>query len=491
MKLTVGAKIKIENPSREAVKWCHDNLVIPNPDFYKKERMGKWTGNTPESIILYECNGSEWLLPFGCINRFWRETAFRCSYKLEFSGLRRFNYQSYINLYEYQQNAVEAALRAKNGIIVMPCGAGKTQTALELVARIGGKALWLTHTQDLLNQSMIRAKSVYDCSEYGTITGGKVNIGNGITFATIQTMSKLDLPQYRDCWDVVIVDECHKAVGSPTKVMQFYKVLSNLSCRYKFGLTATPKRADGLEKSMFALLGDIVCEVTKDDVKDTTCPIKVQMLRTDYFPDCDIVLAGDGTINYAKLVEDLTHNEVRFNRVANWLEFEREGGATLVLANRVEYLERLNKAFEGKSVCLSAMGNSKAAKAERKEALRKLNSGELECVFATYQLAKEGLDVPNLRTLVLATPEKDETTVVQSVGRVGRKADGKEFGAVIDFVDDFGMYRGWAKKRKGYYKKIDCEVNDEGLFNKRSKQTFRDESSDNSGLDFQRAIACF
>jgi superfamily II DNA or RNA helicase len=458
MQLTVGAKIRVENPSREAVKWCRENLTLPNPEYYKKEKMGKWTGGTPENIILYERNGSDWLLPFGCINRFWREVAFNGSYKLEFCDLRHFNYQSRINLYEYQKNAVEAALRAKNGIIVMPCGAGKTQTALELVARIGGKALWLTHTQDLLNQSMNRAKSVYDCGEYGTITGGKVNIGEGITFATIQTMAKLDLPQYKDCWDVVIVDECHKAVGSPTKVMQFYKVLSNLSCRYKFGLTATPKRADGLEKSMFALLGDVVYTVTKEDVKDTTCPIRVQMERTYYFPNCDIVLAGDGTINYAKLVDDLTHDEKRFNRVANWLEFECEEGATLVLANRVEYLERLNKTFVGKSVCLSALGNSKAAKAERKEALRKLNDGEIECVFATYQLAKEGLDVPNLRTLVLATPEKDETTVIQAVGRVGRKAEGKEFGTVIDFVDNFGLYKSWQKKRLSVYKKIGCDI---------------------------------
>lgn len=456
MKLTVGAKIKIENPSREAVKWCHDNLVIPNPDFYKKERMGKWTGGTPESIILYERNGAELLLPFGCIRRFWQEAAFRSAYKLEFSPLRRFNYQSRITLYDYQKKAVEEALVAKNGIIVMPCGAGKTQTALELVARLGCKALWLTHTQDLLNQSMNRAKSVYDCGGYGTITGGKVNIGEGITFATIQTMAKLDLPQYRDSWDVIIVDECHKAVGSPTKVMQFYKVLSNVSCRYKFGLTATPKRADGLEKSMFALLGDIVYTVTKEDVKDTTCDIKVQMMRTNYSPNCDIVLAGDGTINYAKLVEDLTHDVQRFECVSNVLDALED--ATLVLANRVEYLERLNKIFIGKSVCLSTMGNSKAAKAERKEALRKLNSGELDCIFATYALAREGLDVPNLRYVVFATPEKDSTTIEQSTGRVGRKADGKSYGTVIDFVDDFGMYKGWWKKRLSVYKKIGCDI---------------------------------
>lgn len=89
-------------------------------------------------------------------------------------------------------------------------------------------------------------------------------------------------------------------------------------------------------------------------------------------------------------------------------------------------------------------------------ALRQLEAGELDCIFATYQLAKEGLDVPSLRYIVLATPERDETTVIQSVGRVGRKAEGKDHGTVVDFVDNFGMFKGWAKKRAGYYKKLDA-----------------------------------
>ena len=83
-----------------------------------------------------------------------------------------------------------------------------------------------------------------------------------------------------------------------------------------------------------------------------------------------------------------------------------------------------------------------------------LNTGELDCIFATYQLAKEGLDVPNLNYVILATPEHDKTTVIQSVGRVGRKADGKEYGTVIDFVDEFGLYKKWSRERDGFYKKI-------------------------------------
>ena len=110
----------------------------------------------------------------------------------------------------------------------MPCGSGKTQTALEMVARLGKRTLWLTHTQDLLTQSMNRAKSCFNLplSEYGTITAGKVNVGNAITFATVQTMCNIDLKQLKDCFDVIIVDECHKCVGTPTNMMMFYKVLN-------------------------------------------------------------------------------------------------------------------------------------------------------------------------------------------------------------------------------------------------------------------------
>lgn len=460
MRIEVSNGITVYEPTLEMKRWCNQELVLDNPDFYKKEKLGKWTGNTPRKIFLYESDGRRLILPFGCLSKIWREFCTEALFEVNISPFEKISYQSGIELYSYQKKAVEAILRAKNGVVVMPCGAGKTQTAIEAIARIGGKTLWLTHTQDLLNQSMSRAKSVLGIDQYtyGTITGGRVRIGSGITFATVQTMAKIDLSKYKNTFDVVIIDECHKAIGSPTRIMQFYKVISNLSARYKIGLTATPKRADGLEKSMFALIGDIICEVSKNEVKSTTCPVKVRFLETGYMPDYDIVLSGDGTINYASLVDDLIHNEQRIDAVSKAINTHMVSGPMLVLANRIEYLEILMNMAKGKCLCLSMMGNSKKAKAERKEALKRLNDGEIDCIFATYQLAKEGLDVPNLRTLVLATPEKDETTVTQAVGRVSRKYHGKDFGAVIDFSDDFGMYRGWERKRRGYYKKLEYEV---------------------------------
>lgn len=334
-----------------------------------------------------------------------------------------------------------------------------TQCGLEIIARIGGRALWLTHTQDLLNQSKARAEAVLNQGGYGTITAGKVNVGSHITFATVQTMAqRIDILDFKDEFDVIIVDEAQHAAGTPTKVTQFYKVISRLSARYKIGLTATPKRADGLQAAMFALLGPKIHEVTRMDVAHTTCPVKVQMVETGYVPDYEAVLMGDGTIDYSKVINHMIHDENRYNVV---FEYILHINNMIVLANRVEYLQTMcaDAVAHGKrAVCLSGQGQSKKAKAERKAALEKLNNGELDIIFATYLLAKEGLDVPNLRYVIFATPEKDETTVIQSAGRVGRKAEGKEYGVVIDFVDDFGMYQNWSRKRKKYYEKIGAEV---------------------------------
>lgn len=460
MYIEVGADITIKEPTKEVLQWVKSELILDNPDFFKKEKMGKWTGNTPRKIWLYEHRSGMLRIPFGELRKLWTLHSVKSDWNIKIGDLSARKYNSRISLYDYQETALNRALAAKNGVLVMPCGSGKTQTGLEIIARVGGRALWLTHTQDLLNQSYNRAKAVLDIDgSYGRITAGKVDIGTHITFATVQTMCKLDLTQYKDAFDVIIVDEAQHCYGSPTRVTQFYKVVTNLSARYKIGLTATPKRADGLERAMFALLGGVIHEVTKDEVKHTTCPIRIDVRETGYMPDYNAVLTGDGTLDYTAIVGDMISNKERYAVILDAVRTCQT--SVLTLANRISYIERLDADFRslgGKSVCLSTLGNSKKAKEARKKALEQLNNGELDAVFATYQLAKEGLDVPNLKYVIFATPEKDETTVIQSVGRVGRKADGKEYGTVIDFVDDFGMYRGWAKKRRAYYKKIDATI---------------------------------
>lgn len=459
MYICISNKTTIKDATPEAFDWCRAQLEFPNPEYAKKQNMGLWTGNIEPMIVLWERKGEDAIIPYGATGAFM--SAFpNVSWQFDRKAPEPYSihYQSSIQLFDYQAEALSKVDRHYNGVIVMPCGSGKTQTALELVARLGRRTLWLTHTHELLKQSLERAQNCFGLpiEDYGTITSGKINVGKAITFATIQTMVNIDLEPYKNYWDVVIVDECHKAIGTPTKLMMFYKVVSSLDAAYKYGLTATPQRNDGLERCMYALLGGKLCEVPEEAVKQNTVPIKVWQYESDlYEPDLRQVLRPDGTIDFVKLINDICHNPERNTDIARLINQQNNYGKTcLVLSDRVEHLELLREAVgKDHTMQIYSMSGSKAAKQARKDCIDKLRNRQIRCLFATYQLAKEGLDIPTLDCVVLATPKKDKITVVQSCGRCGRKAPGKEAGYVIDYVDTaFSILKNYGRARRNIYK---------------------------------------
>ena len=262
----IGSRLRITNPSPDMVDWCKKHLEIPNPEYQKKARMNLWLGDTPRTLVMYEVDGDSVIIPFGCLRSILPllegdvKKLFTKQVKVDYKGAK-------VPLYDYQEEAVGAMIINHYGILQSPAGSGKTQIGIALACSMQLKTLWLTHTKDLLTQSKNRAAQYIDKSLLGTITEGKVNIGETMTFATIQTMCKVDLNQYRDTWDCIIVDECHRVAGTPTAVTQFSKVLNTLRARHKYGLSATVHRADGLIKATYAMLGHVIYTVPDEAVK--------------------------------------------------------------------------------------------------------------------------------------------------------------------------------------------------------------------------------
>ena len=456
MKIIIDNKLRIIEPNKEIINFCKQNLQIDNPQFLQNQRLGFSNYKIPTKLVWYEKRGNDYILPFGCLKNIYKIHPVKEDYIFNMIPPKNIKYKSKIELYDYQEQAKNKALEAKNGVIVMPAGSGKTQTAIQLISELKLKTLWVTHTLDLLNQSYDRAKSNLEDAELGKIASGKIDIGNQITFATVQTLSKLDLTQYKNEWDCIIVDEGHRVCGTPAQLGLFYKVVNALSCRYKYALTATPYRnIKGTEKALFALIGDVICEIPKEEVAYKTIKAKIQPVNTN-FEIPEESQKTDGTIDYAKLTTILGENEERNDIILNILQ-GLKSNYTLVLGDRLSQLKYLQEKL-GYGVMIDGSMTSKKQKEKREEYIELMRQGKEIVLFASYGLAKEGLDIPRLDRLILASPHRDKATIIQSVGRIERKFDTKKDAIVYDIVDNSIFHQNMFKNRKTIYKKNGNEV---------------------------------
>lgn len=382
----------------------------------------------PRFLFLYHKDGLSVHIPFGSLKKLWGNAIpVGTPYELRFHKMiGNMLDDPKVELYHYQKRAVKTCMEKKNGILIAPCGSGKTTMGLVLIGKLKGKALWLTNNHKLLKQAEDRAREMWPDGDFGEITEGKVSIGTDITFATVQTMARIEPNSYKDLFDVLVVDECHHCVGSPTRAMQFYRVVNSMACRYKFGLTATLKRSDDLVKTAISLLGDVAYEVRESDLGDKT--MKAIHYRVDYdgseYP-LEAYCGTDGMLNYSKLISLLSSDWNRNRFIADKIVAEKtrmKRKRQIVLCHRIEQVKQICKLLQGR-ISVSAVYGQK----------NRDYSGEV--IVATYALAQEGLDIPELDTLHLATPQKSSSITIQCAGRIERRCEGKLLPIVYDYVD--------------------------------------------------------
>lgn len=458
MEIIISNEITIKDPTSDIRAWVYDKLKVNNPEYSKKIRLGLWVGSTPKEIKLYRMSGDSIIIPYGVLKSLFHAfPELRTeNYDCKFAENKPVNYNADIKLYGYQENAVNGLIQAQGGILQSKAGSGKTRMGIALICALGKKTLWLTHTNELLNQSYNAAAEFIDKKLLGKITAGKMDISDGITFATVQTLSKADLNLLRYEWDMIVVDECHRASMSVTRATMFSKVLNNLAARYKYGLSATLHRADGLIKCTYALLGGVAHTVPDSVVN--TMRVEIQKMETGVKISREC-LDTDGTLVYAQLINYLAEHKERNAFIATDIEnLCFYGHSIIILSDRIEQLNLLYSIMDEDYQEQTVILHGKVKKADREKALEHMRNKEKRILLATYQLAKEGLDVPCLDRLLLATPVKDYAIVVQSVGRIARVCDGKGTPVVYDYVDDIGFLQGMWKKRCTSYRKDNCII---------------------------------
>ena len=453
MKIIVNSQIIIENPSKEIKEYCKSTLTIKNPDIAKKQAMGFWTGNIPKYIKMFTINENKYILPLGCIDDIFQIHNKLEDYDIQFIEHEKLKFpENNLEPYPYQEKAINEMIKAKRGILVAKCGAGKSIMALEIIRRLGYKALILCHTKELCDKfkNYVVDNLGMKKGEYGIIANGKIEIGKFITIALRQTMVKADLLQLRNEFNTIIIDECHLVSGNSTYVSQYQKILSNLVAKYRIGITATAFRNDGLTPCLFALLNKVKYEIPEEEIADKIIKAKVMPIFTNY-RFSDNCIKYDGTLLYQQLSNELARDKERNDLILKLLK-ENKTHYCLVLSDRLEGLQYLHDNL-GEGVFINGQMVNKKAKAERENAIKDMRSGKEHILFSSFGIAREGLDIPRLDRLFLIAPTKNKAALIQSTGRIERTFEGKDECIVYDFVDINEIYyaRAW-KARKTIYK---------------------------------------
>lgn len=445
MKITIGAKILIECPTEEVLRFANENLVFANPKYHQNEILGFSNYRTPKEVRLYKNLGDSILLPYGVANSIYPLIK-GSEINLDFKSIETQKKVCSVNLRSYQNSALESLKTKKRGVLVAPCGSGKTLIGLNLANELEQKTLWVAHTLDLVNQ----AKSVYERTffpiakgEVGTIQEGKVDIGKVITFATIQTLSKLDLTEIEKEFNCIIIDECHKVSSKAENLTMYSYVLNRLCARYKFGLTATPKRRDGLTPSMYALLGDKAHEITDHEVESAKIKATLRVVDLGTQESLEYYDESYRFINTKFSDYIATHKQRNAEITSEIVDLYKKGRKQLVLCERIKQVEELENNIKTINTMLPkpikyAIFIGRVRKSARQELLTNYNDYDL--IIATYSIAQEGLDMPTLDTLHLASPKtkNNKGLMKQCVGRVERLAPNKTSAEVI-FYRDFNI----------------------------------------------------
>lgn len=344
-----------------------------------------------------------------------------------------------------QCEAVEAYLSAVSapgagaGTIVAPCGSGKTVIAIAIAARLGVRTLVVVHKEFLMRQWQSRIAEYAPGGKVGTLRGSRpLARGCDVVVASLQSIVSRGYADELSAFGLAVFDEAHHL-----SARVFCTVLRAINVKYMLALTATPDRKDGLAHVFQWFLGDVVWRPSAHVLRRGA--VVVHTIRHPHIVARTV--NAQGRLDVVRLVSALCAHEGRTRFIADLIldvRARHPERSILVLSERRQHLQDIHDLLGGQ-VCGWYVGGMKPAERELAEA------DSTRVVLATYSLAAEGMDLPRLDTLLLASPKSD---VEQAVGRVMRRQDGVSW--VYDVHDRHR--EGAAAQRAAFYKRSAFQV---------------------------------
>ena len=337
---------------------------------------------------------------------------------------KKVNFGCKVSLRKRQKEPYSALSEATGGVLNLACGFGKTVLMLKKIAEVGRATLIIVNQTGLLTQwedeiaKFLKIKK----EDIGRIQGKVFTWKRPIVLATIQTLAKLaqegKLPSaFRTHFGMSVHDETHHLSA------QLFIHTAPLCLGYRFGLTATATRSDGLEGLYQAHLGPVFYS---DLSQEVTPRIYFIQLPTEVNMHNQDILDATGEFSIGKFWAHLGRDPFRNGHIIGHVkEAYSKGRRILALTHSKPHAELLYKYTPGSGLITGDTGHS-----DRTWILR-----NNKIIYATTHIAAEGLDAPELDTVMFLTPFKEWNIMQQGAGRSLRQHIGKRRPIVNMFWD--------------------------------------------------------
>lgn len=354
-----------------------------------------------------------------------------------------------IRPYGFQQEileAIQADRKIRNNyknLVIAATGTGKTVISAFDYKRfcnenphIKCRLLFIVHRKEILEQSLATYRAILKDNNFGELfVDGIKPTQYDYLFASIQTFNSQDLTKFttNDFYDYIVIDETHHASANTyQKLLNYYKP------KILLGLTATPERADG--KDIFKYFDNrISAEIRLLEAieRGLLCPFHYFGVSDSI--DYSTITWERGKYKESELNNVLTINEVsakvRINTIIQAINKyitdiqEIKGLGFCVSKEHAQYMSNQFNNNGISSIALTADSDSNI----RSEARNKLKRGEYKFIFVV-DIYNEGVDIPEVNTVLFLRPTESLTIFLQQLGRGLRNADNKEFLTVLDFI---------------------------------------------------------
>ena len=331
----------------------------------------------------------------------------------------------------------------KRAMLISATGTGKTFASAFAVRKLfsdnilkNKKALFLSHREQINKQALKSYKRIFGQHIPMELLSGNQNDvtkakSSSFLFSTMNMMAKDEIrKQFSPTeYSIIILDECHRSGAD-----SYQKIIEYFEPEFLLGMSASPERTDSFD--VFSLFDhNIACEIRLQQAleNDLLCPFH-------YFGITDLEI--DGELDELTKFNVLTSDQ-RVKHIierAEYYGFSGERVKGLVFCSNKKEAAELSQKFNqtGKYSTIMLCGDN--SQEEREDAINRLTSegrkDRLDYIF-TVDIFNEGVDIPEINQVIMLRPTESPIIFVQQLGRGLRKAEGKEFVIVIDFIGNY------------------------------------------------------